>query len=381
MILLGITGSIAAYKSLDLIRQLQTHGHEVHAIPTRSALDFVTPLSLETLCGAQATQGIQHIELAYSAKALLIAPATANTIAKMAHGLADNLLLETYLSFRGPVLVAPAMETNMWQHPATQSNLAILREHAVMILDPEAGLLASGRSGTGRMASLERIVHEVNAALSPKDFASKRVLVTAGPTREYLDPVRYLSNASSGKMGIELVRELAYRGAKVTLVHGPLEVPIPALPNIRSIAITTARDMLGQCLEYAPKSDIAILCAAVADYQPINYSTSKLKKSNSEKIEFELNPDILATLGAQPNKPFLVGFAAETDNLETNAIDKCKRKNCDLICANHASAIGEDTNQVSIYNPQGLVKELEPGSKASVARLILDTMVKQWTQK
>jgi phosphopantothenoylcysteine decarboxylase/phosphopantothenate--cysteine ligase len=278
MILLGITGSIAAYRSLELIRNLRTHGHDVHAIPTRSALDFVTPLSLQTFTGQADIKGIQHIELAYNAKALLIAPATANTLAKMTHGLADNLLLETYLSFRGPILIAPAMETYMWEHPATQSNIATLRQRGVIIIEPEAGLLASGRSGTGRMASLDRIVHELHAALTSKDFADKKVLVTAGPTREYLDPVRYMSNASSGRMGVELVRELAYRGAEVTLVHGPLEVDIPALSNIRSISVTTAQDMLGQCLEYSPQSDIAILCAAVADYRPACYSETKIKK-------------------------------------------------------------------------------------------------------
>jgi phosphopantothenoylcysteine decarboxylase/phosphopantothenate--cysteine ligase len=201
-------------------------------------------------------------------------------------------------------------------------------------------------------------------------------------------------------MGVELVRELAYRGAEVTLVHGPLEVPVPQLSNIQSISVTTARDMLGQCLEYALKSDIAILCAAVADYRPAHYSETKIKKPHSslrgalapwqstnpgllrdarsdefDGLSLELNPDILATLGQQPNKPFLVGFAAETDNLEKNAIDKCRRKNCDLICANHASAIGKDFNQISIYESNGLVKTLKPGSKASVARLILDEVL------
>ncbi|MBL4817717.1 MAG: bifunctional phosphopantothenoylcysteine decarboxylase/phosphopantothenate--cysteine ligase CoaBC [Deltaproteobacteria bacterium] len=390
-IILGIGGSIAAYKSLELIRLLQKQGMQVQAMPTKSALDFVTLLSLNTLTGTPLRgplPPIVHIESAYNADALLIAPATANLIARMAHGFADELLLQTYLSFKGPVLLAPAMETNMWEHPATQSNIQILKERGCIIISPESGDLASGREGIGRLVELETIIEHVHFTLAPKDFAGKRVLLTAGPTVEELDPVRYLSNYSSGKMGIALARALAHRGAEVELVHGPLQVPVPKLPNIHAHPVQSAQDMLALSLEYGAKSDIGICCAAVCDFRPENRESRKIKKLPSPQggegpgvrfLELAENPDILKTLASKPNKPFLVGFAAETDFSEQAIIKKCQRKNCDLICANHVnqdqSPFGNNSNQITIANQQGILKQTERLSKDEIANQILDAIL------
>ncbi len=383
-ILLGISASIAAYKSLELIRLLQKNGAVVRAIPTQKALDFVTQLSLDTLLRTSCFGGhgpIQHIEQAYAADIMLIAPATANLIAKMAFGFADELLLQTYLSFKGPVCVAPAMETHMWEHPATQANVEILKQRGVQIVSPETGELASGRSGIGRLADLETILEQVCTTLSPQDFRGQKVLLTAGPTIEELDPVRYLSNYSSGKMGVALARALARRGAEVSLIHGPACAKAPAGRPIRTYPVKSAEQMLGLALEIAPKSDVAILCAAVADYRPKDRNREKIKKNGSENYSLALieNPDILKTLGQQSNRPFLVGFAAESSDLDKNAHKKILSKNCDLICANLVgsddSGFGSDMNQISIFNRNGFVCALEKQDKNVIADRILDVLL------
>ncbi|MEI6789556.1 MAG: bifunctional phosphopantothenoylcysteine decarboxylase/phosphopantothenate--cysteine ligase CoaBC [Myxococcaceae bacterium] len=377
-ITLGITASIAAYKSLDLIRLLQKNGAKVRAIPTQKALDFVTELSLSTLASAKPEGAIQHIEHAYNSNLLIVAPATADFIAKMAHGFADELLLQTYLSFKGPVLVAPAMETHMWEHPATQANIQILKQRGVEIINPEFGDLASGRVGIGRLAELDTILEYVIKALSPQDFKGQKVLLTAGPTIEELDPVRYLTNYSSGKMGIALARALTHRGAEVSLIHGPLQVAIPK--TIKSYSIKTARDMLAVALEISPKSDLAILCAAVADFRPERES-EKIKKTAQPNYSLALieNPDILMQLGQQSSRPFLVGFAAESSDLNQRAHQKCLSKNCDLICANlvgsEDSGFIADHNQISIFNRNGFVCALEKQDKNVIAHHILDVIL------
>lgn len=375
-IILGISASIAAYKSLDLIRLLQKNGALVQAIPSDNAHDFVTQLSLDALTKSIPSNPIKHIGYAYGNDLILVAPATANMIAKMAHGFANELLLQTYLSFKGPVLVAPAMESHLWEHPATQANIEILKQRGVQIIEPESGELASGHFGMGRLAELETILEHVFIALSPKDYQGQKVLLTAGPTLEELDPVRYLSNYSSGKMGVALARALMRRGADVSLIHGPLQVAIPK--NIRAYPIKTAEQMLRLALELAPKSDLAILCAAVADFRPAEKNREKIKTKNYSLALIE-NPDILKTLGHQSIRPFLVGFAAESSDLEKNAHQKCHSKKCDLICANlvgnEDSGFGSDRNQISIFNRNGFVCALEKQDKNVIADRILDVIL------
>ncbi len=386
-ITIGIGGGISAYRTLELIRLLKKSGASLKIAPTKAALHFVTGLSLETLSQSaclyrplQTNNGkISHIEEAYQSDLMVIAPATCDLIAKMAHGFADEILLQTLLSFQGPVLIAPAMETNMWQHPATQANIKILQNRGVQVIGPDSGDLASGRQGLGRMASVNAIFEHIISALTLKDYTGIQALVTAGPTLENFDPVRFLSNHSSGKMGVALARALAQRGALVHLVHGPLAVNIPELDNIKSYPVHSAKDMLSQVLKLCPYTRLAICCAAVADYRPAQIAPEKIKKSEENlKLSLVKNPDILATLGQLSPKLFLVGFAAETCDLEKNAKAKCLRKNCDLICANPITkanpAFGADENQIYIFDQKSLVLHIENQNKNKVAHLILDTV-------
>ena len=386
-ITIGIGGGISAYRTLELIRLLKKSGASVTVAPTKAALHFVTELSLETLSQSaclchplQTNNGqISHIEEAYRTDLMVIAPATCDLIAKMAHGFADEILLQTLLSFQGPVLIAPAMETHMWQHPATQANIEILQNRGIQIIGPDSGDLASGRQGPGRMASVDAIFEHILAMLTPKDLAGIQALVTAGPTVESLDPVRFLSNHSSGKMGVALAKALAQRGAMVHLVHGPMSVTPPRLANIRTYPVRSANDMLGQVLELSPRTQLAICCAAVADYRPTQVVQEKIKKSQ-ENVTLSLvkNPDILKALGQLSPKPFLVGFAAETSDLEKNAWQKCLEKNCDLLCANLITkanpVFGTDENQILVFDQKGLILHIENQSKDRVAHLILDTV-------
>ncbi|MBH2005924.1 MAG: bifunctional phosphopantothenoylcysteine decarboxylase/phosphopantothenate--cysteine ligase CoaBC [Myxococcaceae bacterium] len=381
-ILLGVTGSIAAYKAPELMRSLQKKGAFATAMATKAAREFVSERTLQILgnWGCEcSTHPLNHVKLAAEADLLLVAPASANTIAKMAQGLADEPLLQTYLSFTGPVIVAPAMESNMWRHPATQSNLRILQERGVYIVEPERGFLASGAEGLGRLAEFDRIHEAIASAFSPQDYLGLTVLVTAGPTLEPIDPVRFLSNRSSGKMGIALARALAMRGALVKLVHGPLSIPVPK--SLEAYPVENASSMQERVLALSNQCQIAILCAAVADYGPAVYSAQKIKKNLSEKYSLALipNSDILKTLGHQTNRPFLVGFAAESSSLEGYAQEKLRGKNCDLICANRIGqedfGIGSNLNEVSIYNRAGLVCALEKQDKNAVANRILDVIL------
>lgn len=392
-ILLGIGAGISAYRSLDLIRLLKKQHANVLAAPTKAALDFVTLLTLETLSGQAilseqnaVQQGqITHIERAYQSDLVLIAPATADLMAKMAQGLADSILLQTLLSFRGPLLIAPAMETRMWEHPATQANVKLLKERGAFFAGPEAGDLASGREGLGRMASADALFNHIVAALSPKDFAGQRVLLTAGPTLEALDPVRFLSNHSSGKMGVALAKALVERGAEVHLVHGPLQVEIPKFESLHTYPVQSADQMLDRSLSLSANATIAILCAAVADAKPKHAVREKIKKQSGQLNHIELieTPDILATLGKSSPKPFLVGFAAETSDLEAKALQKCLAKNCDLICANQVdtteSPFGSDFNRIALIDKTGQTTHLPYSGKAQIAHGILDAVAQRLT--
>jgi phosphopantothenoylcysteine decarboxylase / phosphopantothenate---cysteine ligase len=384
---IGIGGGISAYRILELIRLLKKNGVSITAAPTKAALHFITELSLETLSQnaclslpLQTSKGkIAHIEEAYQSNLMVVAPATCDLIAKMAHGFADEILLQTLLSFQGPVLIAPAMETHMWQHPATQANVEILRNRGVQIIGPESGDLASGRQGPGRMASVNDIFEHILCNLTEQNFAGIEALVTAGPTVENLDPVRFLSNHSSGKMGLALAKALAQRGALVHLVHGSLSVAIPRLANLRTYPVNSADNMLSQVLELVCHVQLAICCAAVADYRPAQVAREKIKKSEDTiNLSLVKNPDILARLGQASPKPFLVGFAAETIDLKKNAVAKCLQKNCDLICANLISkdnpAFGTDNNEIQIFDQNNLVLRIKNQRKDYIAHIILDTI-------
>jgi len=384
-VLLGITGSIAAYKAPLLVRELIAAGATVRALTTRAAGTFVTELTLEALTGRSVMTSaleledgrIPHVEEAYAADLVLLAPATANSLAKLATGQADEALYATLLSYEGPLVIAPAMETRMWAHPATQANVSTLVERGAVIVEPEAGELASGRSGPGRLAELAKILDAARAALGPRDLQGRRVLVTAGPTAEDVDPVRYLSNRSSGRMGVALAGRAAARGASVVLVHGPILVPVPA--GVRAVAARSAQQMHDAVMrEVDAGVDAAVLAAAVADWRPAAVAGDKLKKGSAETLtlEFVRTPDILAALGARAQRPVLIGFAAETTDVAANARKKLAKKGCDAICANDVSApssgFQSPDNDVTIHFSNGDERALGHASKEVIADGILD---------
>lgn len=391
-ILLGVGGSIAAYKACELARAMMREGAMVTVAPTRAATRFVTPLTFEGLTGRpclldvlDAEGGnIPHVEEAYGADLVVVAPASANLLARMAQGFADEALLATLLSVRAPLLVAPAMESRMWQHPATQQNVELLRSRGAIFVDPARGALASGRDGEGRLATVEDIVEACCRALTEPDLERRHVLITAGPTVEDIDPVRYLTNRSSGKMGFALAVAASRRGARVTLVHGPTTAPVPTAHGVDAVAVRSAAQMHDAVMDHLRSSpvDVAILAAAVADYRPAQVAEQKLKKSaESLTLPLERTADILAAVGALDDRPLLVGFAAETENLVANARSKLERKNCDLICANDVSLpdVGFDTstNQLTLLLRGGAVIELGHGAKLEVAHGVLDAVVAQ----
>ncbi len=385
-IIVCVSGGIAAYRSLELIRLLKKSGATVRVMPTANALEFVTALSFEAISGQSVLINalsvidgkIAHIEEAEKADAIVFAPATANSIAKIAHGFADSIALQTLLSFRNPVVLAPAMESNMWEHEATQTNVETLKSRGYKFIGPNSGLLASGRDGVGRMAEPIEIFDQVLASLSPQDFSGMRVLLTAGPTIEDIDPVRFIANRSSGKMGVALAKALLNRGAHVSLVHGPLSVAMPKGPNLELVPARSAAEMFDKTLERVGNAQVAILCAAVADFTPETKSTQKIKKSQGlGQISLKQTRDILATIGSRQNKPFLVGFAAETGNLLEEAQRKFIAKNCDLLCANHAQAMDQDHNAVSVIGRSGLFKRLEHAPKEQIAHQILNLIREQ----
>ncbi len=388
-ILLGISGGIAAYKSVYLLRELVKRGAQVKVIMTPMATDFVGKLTFSTLSrnpvysdffDKNTGEWISHVELGLWADAFVIAPATANTIAKMAHAIADNLLLTTYLSARCPVFVAPTMDLDMYCHPSVKENVDKLAAMGVNIIEPGEGELASGLYGKGRMAEPEEIVAALEKFFrTSQDFLGKKVLVTAGPTYELIDPVRFIGNFSSGKMGYAIAEEFARRGAKVFLVSGPTSLTINQ-PGVEVINVVSARDMFQKAQEIFPEVDVAVLAAAVADYRPQTTAQTKIKKSDDELvIRLVKNPDIAASLG-KIKKPgqILVGFALETDNELKNAQEKLRRKNFDFIVLNSlkdkGAGFGTDTNKVNFVYPDGKVKDFPLKTKKQVAEDIANAV-------
>ena len=399
-VVLGITGSIAAYKSADLVRKLRAlrdprrpaRRIDVRAVLTDAGARFITPITLQTLTGNPVSQAlfetpeqwqIEHVSLADDADLLLVAPATANILAKLAQGLADDLLSSTALACTAPLLIAPAMNVHMWEHPATQANIRLLRQRGAVFIGPEDGELACGYTGRGRLSPPEAIVAAVERYfLGPRqDFAGRRVLITAGPTREPLDPVRFLSNPSTGKMGYALARAAQARGASVTLVSGPVTLCAPS--GVTVIPVTTAAEMAAAALQAAEQADIIIGAAAPADFTPVERSTQKIKKADRARLTLELQPttDILAEIGRRkrPDQR-IIAFAAETERLEEYAAEKLTRKNADLIVANDVSAsdagFAADTNRAVLRYPDGHREELPLQTKAEMAERILDAVSK-----
>ena len=396
-ILLGVTGSIAAYKTAYLIRLLRKERADVKVIMTPSSKDFITPLTLSVLSrnriysdpfNPQSGKWYSHIDFGQWADILLIAPASANTVAKMARGIADNLLLTTYLSTRSPVMIAPAMDVDMYEHMATQENLDILRKRNVYILESPEGVLASGLSGPGRMMEPDEIVLELMSFFSfhPKKvnkLAGKKILITAGPTYESIDPVRFIGNHSSGKMGIALAEKAVQMGAEATLILGPgNDISIPK--KIKVIRVVSAEEMYQAVTQAFPESDVAILAAAVADFTPVEKSDRKIKRGKNELV-LHLRPtkDIAAELGKRKtNKQMLIGFALESDNELENAMTKIKKKNLDFIVLNslrdEGAGFGYDTNKVTIIGKSGNRKEYPLKTKTEVAQDILNFIKQQF---
>ncbi len=384
-ILLGITGSIAAYKTPVLVRQLIKKGAEVKVVMTPAATDFVSKLTLSTLSKNPVLVDLfdeetwaNHVMLGRWADIFLIAPLSCNTLSKMAFGQCDNLLLATYLSATCPVMVAPAMDEDMWHHPTTKSNLQRIQEHGCLPLPVSYGELASGLTGEGRMAEPEEIAARLEDYFALPLLKGKKALVTAGPTYEAIDPVRFIGNHSSGKMGYALAEELSKRGAEVTLISGPVAFQ-PNLNGIKLIKVTTADEMYLACLK-EEKYDIAVMAAAVADYTPAVVSDKKIKKTDSDLvISLKKTRDILGTLGkTKSGKQVLVGFALETNNEQENAVKKLNEKNADLIVLNSlndkGAGFGHDTNKVTLYFKNGTQRQVELKSKKALAKDIVDTI-------
>lgn len=389
-IILGITGGIAAYKSAYLLRLLIKAGAEVQVVMTPSAKEFITPVTLSALSGkpvvsefftANTGEWHSHVDLGLWADAMVIAPATASTIGKMANGVADNMLVTTYLSAKAPVFVAPAMDLDMMAHPSTCRNLQLLKSYGNHIIEPAVGELASHLVGKGRMEEPENIVKALEEFFAKqKTLSGKKVLVTAGPTYEKIDPVRFIGNYSSGKMGYAIAEEAASRGAEVTLVSGPVDIKVSGR-GINVVKVESARQMLEACEAHFGDSDIAVMCAAVADYAPAHSSDKKIKREGHDApvIELVKNPDIAKTLGgAKRPGQILVGFALETDHEETNAQGKLASKHLDMIVLNSlrdaGAGFGSDTNKVTIYTADGRALPFSMKSKAEVAGDILDTI-------
>ncbi|MBR2442735.1 MAG: bifunctional phosphopantothenoylcysteine decarboxylase/phosphopantothenate--cysteine ligase CoaBC [Rikenellaceae bacterium] len=387
-ILLGVTGSIAAYKAAMLCRLLRVAGAEVKVVMTPTAKEFITPVTMATLSknpiavefyNPENGDWHSHIAMGEWADCYLIAPATANTIAKMAYGIADNLLLTTYLSARCQTVVAPAMDCDMFCHEATQENLAKLRERGVVILESPEGELASGLMGKGRMMEPEQIVEEISRLFAAKQTLSgKRVMVTAGATIEAIDPVRYISNHSTGKMGYAIAEALAKRGAEVVLVSGKTSLPTPQ--GVRRVDVCSAEDMYNAAVAEFEQADCAVMCAAVADYTPAEVATNKIKKSDAEfTLSLRKTKDIAFELGKVKGSRKIVGFALETDNEQSNAEEKLRKKNLDLIVLNSlrdkGAGFGCDTNKVSFIDASHR-EELPLLSKTEVAERIADRIEK-----
>lgn len=392
-IVLGISGGIAAYKSVYLLRLLVKAGAEVQVVITPNGKEFITPVTLSSLSGkpvisefftANTGEWHSHVDLGLWADAMVIAPATASTIGKMANGIADNMLITSYLSTKAQVFAAPAMDLDMWAHPSTQRNVGTLRHDGVIIIEPGSGELASHLCGKGRMEEPEKIVAALERWFGEKEkakrrLAGRRILITAGPTYENLDPVRFIGNYSSGKMGFALAEECAGRGAEVVLVAGPVELKT-LNPAIRRIDVTSARQMLAACEAEFPECTDAILCAAVSDYAPAEVAETKLKREKTGEMTIRLvpNPDIAATLGVMKGGRRLVGFALETDHERENALGKMRRKNLDWIVLNSLNdpeaGFRKDTNKVTILSSGGKELTFPAKPKNEVAADIVETV-------
>jgi phosphopantothenoylcysteine decarboxylase/phosphopantothenate--cysteine ligase len=397
-IALGVTGGVAAYKAAELVRRLQQEKLDVQVVMTRAAQEFITPLTFAALTGqkvitdmfsaadaapANVESAIEHIAVAQRIDLLLVAPATADILGKLAHGIAEDFLTTLYLATKAPVMVAPAMNVNMWDHPATQENLAALRARGVHVVDPDEGYLACGMIGAGRLAATESIAKKVCDVLGLRhDLAGQTVLVTAGPTCEDIDPVRFLTNRSSGKMGYALAEAASRRGARVVLVSGPTDLKIP--DGVDWVPVRATEEMRRAVLDRARDANIVIMAAAVADYRPAAAQDKKMKRGDGGiALEFEPTPDILAELGQaaqnEKSRRVLVGFAAETDRVAENARGKLARKGADMIVANDVTQEGAgfdtDTNIVTMYLRDGREIALPKMSKFDVANRILDQIL------
>jgi phosphopantothenoylcysteine decarboxylase/phosphopantothenate--cysteine ligase len=394
-ITLGVTGGVAAYKAAELVRRLQQDGFTVQVVMTRAAREFVTPLTFAALSGqkvitdlfgdssggeANFESAIEHIAVAQRTDLLLIAPATADILAKLARGIADDFLTTLYLASTAPVVVAPAMNVNMWNHAATQENVKLLRARGVNVVDPGEGYLACGMTGAGRLAGQEAIVAAVREALkAQRDLEGETILVTAGPTCEDLDPVRYISNRSSGKMGYAVAEAAARRGAKVILVSGPVNLETPA--GVERLDVRSAQEMHRSVMNRIAAASIAVLAAAVTDYQPVERHAEKMKKGSAPlSISLEPTADILMEVARDKGGKLVVGFAAETDHVAENARKKLTSKNADLIVANDVTAEGagfdHDTNVVTLFSRDGRDLALPKMTKTEVAERILDEIVR-----
>jgi phosphopantothenoylcysteine decarboxylase/phosphopantothenate--cysteine ligase len=393
-ITLGVTGGVAAYKAAELVRRLQQEGFSVEVAMTRAACEFIAPLTFAALTGKKVITGlfaessgdanlesaIEHIAVAQRTDLLLVAPATADIIAKFSRGISDDFLSTLYLATTAPVVVAPAMNVNMWNHPATQENLERLRSRGVHVVNPNEGYLACGMTGAGRLAGQDAIVSTVREVLQlRRDLEGQTVLLTAGPTQEDLDPVRFLSNRSSGRMGYAVAEAAAQRGAKVILVTGPTALDTPT--GVTRVDVRTAAEMLHSVEEKFSDATIAIFAAAVADYRPAEAASRKIKKTAGDiTLRLEPNPDILATIARKKGHRLIVGFAAETDKVAENARKKLTDKNADLIVANDVTAEGAgfdiDTNVVTLFARDGRDLALPKLTKREVAHRILDEVVR-----
>lgn len=383
-IVLGVTGGIAVYKAVELLRLLVKAGAHVQVVMTKAATEFVTPLTFQTLSGNPvhlelfnliSEEKIGHISLADRADLFIIAPATANCVGKIAHGIADDLLTTAVMATRAPVLIAPAMNVNMYRNAIYRENEARLKGHGYLFVAPACGMLACGYEGEGKLQAPEVILEEAVAALTPKRLSGKRILVTAGPTLEEIDPVRFISNHSSGKMGYAIARQARLRGAAVTLVTGPTCLAPPL--GVDVVRVQSARQMRDAVRERLEKTDVVIKAAAVADYRPKLRAGNKMKKeTESLTIELEKNPDILAELGASKGERILVGFAAETQDLVRNAGVKLEKKNLDMVVANDVSQEGAgfnvDTNIAKLLFRDGRVEEFPIMEKEELAGVILE---------
>lgn len=392
--ILGVGGGIAAYKAAELARALMERGFTVNTVMTESAQEFVRPLTFAALTGRKVITGmfgargadevlassVEHIQVAQENDLLVVAPATADLLAKFANGLASDFLTTLHLAFQGPVLLAPAMNTAMWQHPATQSNLALLRSRGCVVMEPDAGPLACGTTGPGRLPAPERIADRALRILTQRhDLDGETVLITAGPTREPLDPVRFISNRSSGKMGYSIAEAAALRGARVILISGPVQLTAPEGAEL--IAVQTAAEMHTAVMDHLPGATIVAKSAAVADYHVTRVPEQKVKKT-AMRLSLELDPtvDILAEVGRRKKDQLLIGFAAETENLVAEARRKMQTKNCDMVVANNVSVDGigfeSDMNEVVLILSTGDIIPLPRATKRALADQILDQALK-----